>query len=162
MLSPQWRTLYKPPLKKRTGDLQWRILHGAIATNAFLSVLNRSVLNECPFCGLTENIFHVFTECRRLAEIFNVLTRVFNLFGVLFTTPVFICGVGFKKTEKAKRQLLNFLIGEAKLSIYLTRRDRLQGGPTLDPVILWKHNVKARLRLEFCFHRITGNINVFE
>ncbi|TWW54493.1 Transposon TX1 uncharacterized 149 kDa protein ORF 2 [Takifugu flavidus] len=34
--SPQWRTLYKPPIKKRTGDLQWRILHGAIATSAFL------------------------------------------------------------------------------------------------------------------------------
>ncbi|KAK0138454.1 Transposon TX1 uncharacterized protein [Merluccius polli] len=161
-LSPQWRTLYKPPLKKRTGDLQWRILHGAIATNAFLSVLNDSVVKECPFCGLTESIFHVFTECRRLTGIFNVLTRVFNLFGVIFTTPGFICGVGFKKTEKAKCRLLNFLIGEAKMSIYLTRRDRLQGGPTLDPVTQWRYNVKARLRLEFCFHRVTGNIDVFE
>ena len=93
---------------------------------------------------------------------FYVLTRVFNLFGVIFTAPVFICGVGFKKTEKAKCRLQNVLIGEAKMSIYLTRRDRLQGGPTLDPVILWKYNVKARLRLEFCFHRITGNIDVFE
>ena len=97
-----------------------------------------------------------------MQEIFYVLTRVFNLFGVLFTAPVFICGVGFKKTEKTKCQLLNFLIGEAKMSIYLTCRDKLQGGPTLDPVTLWRHNVKARLRLEFCFHRITGNIDVFE
>ena len=44
------------------------------------------------------------------------------------------CGVGFKKTEQAKCQLLHFLIGEAKMSVYLTRRDKLQGGPTLDPV----------------------------
>ena len=79
-------------------------------------------------------IFHVFTECRRLAEIFKVLTHVFNLFGVLFTAPVFICGVGFKKTEKAKCHILNFLIGEAKMSIYLTHRGKLQGGQTLDPV----------------------------
>ncbi len=48
------------------------------------------------------------------------------------------------------------------MSIYLTRRDKLQGGLTLDPVTLWKYNVKARLRLEFCFHGITGNIDVFE
>ncbi|KAK0147955.1 hypothetical protein N1851_012321 [Merluccius polli] len=48
------------------------------------------------------------------------------------------------------------------MSIYLTRRDRLQGGPTLDPVTQWRYNVKARLRLEFCFHRVTGNIDVFE
>lgn len=28
-----WRTLYKPSTEKRTGDLQWRIVHGIIATN---------------------------------------------------------------------------------------------------------------------------------
>ena len=99
----------------------------------FYLFCNRGVVKECPFCGLTENIFHVFTECRRLTDILNVLTRVFHLFGVIFTAPGFIC-VGFKKTEKAKCGLLNFLIGEAKTSIHLTRRDRLQGGPTLDPV----------------------------
>ena len=69
-------------------------------------------------------MFHVFTECKRLADIFNVLTHVFNLL-TLFTAPIFICGVGFKKTEKAKCQFLNFLIGKAKMAIYLTRRDKL-------------------------------------
>lgn len=53
-----WRTLYKPFQKKRTGGLQWRILHGAIATN--------SILNRCLFCGLVETIFHMFAECSRL------------------------------------------------------------------------------------------------
>ncbi|KAJ3615285.1 hypothetical protein NHX12_018853, partial [Muraenolepis orangiensis] len=28
-----WRCLYKLPVEKRTADLQWRIVHGAIATN---------------------------------------------------------------------------------------------------------------------------------
>lgn len=33
----------------------------------FLSVFNHDVVNECPFCGLSEIVFffHVFTECRR-------------------------------------------------------------------------------------------------
>lgn len=66
-------------------------------------------------------------------------------------------------TKKLKKcQLLNFLIGEAKMSVYLTRRDRLQGGPTLDVVTLWKNNVKPRLRLEFSFHRLTENLDEFE
>ncbi|KAI3375790.1 hypothetical protein L3Q82_003739 [Scortum barcoo] len=60
--SPQWKFLYKPPLKKRTADLQWRILHGAIASNAFISVLNPAVSSKCPFCGCHETIFHVFIE----------------------------------------------------------------------------------------------------
>jgi len=31
---PVWRVIYKPPLNKKTEDLQWCILHGAIAINA--------------------------------------------------------------------------------------------------------------------------------
>ncbi len=33
---PEWRSLYKPPLSKRVGDIQWRLLHGAIAVNALI------------------------------------------------------------------------------------------------------------------------------
>ena len=57
--------------------------------------------------------------------------------------------------------MLNFLIGEAKMAIYLTRRDRLQGGTEVDPVALWKCNIKARLRLEFHFHKAMGKVEDF-
>ncbi len=30
-VKPEWRALYKSPLSKKVGDLQWRILHGTIA-----------------------------------------------------------------------------------------------------------------------------------
>lgn len=62
---------------------------------------------------VSENFFHVLTECRRLVGFF--------LFGVSFTAPIFICGVGLKKNKKNKKQkktlchLLNFLIGKAKI-----------------------------------------------
>ena len=69
---PQWKLFYKPPLKKRTADLQWRILHGAIASNSFISVLNPVVSSTCPFCNLRETVFHVFTECRRLAQFYTL------------------------------------------------------------------------------------------
>ncbi|KAI3354584.1 hypothetical protein L3Q82_019088, partial [Scortum barcoo] len=78
--TPQWTVLYKPPLKKRTAYLQWRILHAAIASNAFISVLNLAASNKCPFCDLHETIFHIFTECKRLTELFTLLTQVFSLF----------------------------------------------------------------------------------
>ncbi|TWW71220.1 hypothetical protein D4764_17G0007030 [Takifugu flavidus] len=54
---PCWRVLYKPPLKKRTGDLQWRILHRAIALNALLSRMNTAVSDQCPFCSGQETAF---------------------------------------------------------------------------------------------------------
>ncbi|XP_077936869.1 uncharacterized protein LOC120826889 isoform X2 [Gasterosteus aculeatus] len=108
---PQWRILYKPPLKKRTADLQWRILHGAVASNAFISVINPTVLSKCPFCDLRETIYHVFTECKRLASFFSLLTSVFSLFNVVFTENIFIMGAAYKKAEKEKWQLLSYLSG---------------------------------------------------
>ena len=57
---PVWRVLYKPPLNKRAGDLQWRILKGAIAVNTFVTKLDPTVSNECPFCKEPETVFHCF------------------------------------------------------------------------------------------------------
>ncbi len=39
----RWRALYKPPIEKRTADLQWRIIHRAIATNRHVAHLNPAV-----------------------------------------------------------------------------------------------------------------------
>nr|XP_040053522.1 uncharacterized protein zgc:113625 isoform X1 [Gasterosteus aculeatus aculeatus] len=61
-----WRSLYKSPVDKRTGDLQWRIVHGAIATNRYLVHLNPGLGDSCPFCSRSENIHHLFVECSRL------------------------------------------------------------------------------------------------
>lgn len=58
-VKPVWSVLYKPPLKKRTGDLQWRILHSAFTVNAFISVINPEISRDCPFCG-GSNSFSLF------------------------------------------------------------------------------------------------------
>ena len=63
---PVWRVFYKPPLNKRSGDLQWRILQGALAVNSFVSKINPNISINCPFCNEPETIFHCFLDCRRL------------------------------------------------------------------------------------------------
>ncbi len=45
-LRDQWRSLYKFPLEKWSGDLQWMIINGAIDTNRFVSHLNPAVRGE--------------------------------------------------------------------------------------------------------------------
>lgn len=66
---PEWRSLYKPPLTKKMGDLQWRLLHGIVATNSFISVLNPNIGHDCPFCAERETVFHVFYHCVRLCSL---------------------------------------------------------------------------------------------
>lgn len=159
---PQWRILYKPPLKKRTGDLQWRILHGAIASNAFISVLNPAVSNKCPFCDQRETVFHVFTECKRLTELFSLLTLVFSLFNVVFTERVFIMGAGYNKSNKNKWQLLNFLSGEAKMAIYVSRKNRVENREGQEAKTVWQVNLRSRLWLDFRFYKQTGDLEGFK
>lgn len=58
---PFWKVLYKQPIKQ-SGDLQWRILKGAVAFNAFVLIINPNVNESCVFCGFREIIVHCFLE----------------------------------------------------------------------------------------------------
>ncbi len=75
---PEWRALYKPALPKRGGDNSWRILHGVIAVNAFISLVNPEISSDCPFCMQRETIFHAFMYCCRLRPLFNALETSSN------------------------------------------------------------------------------------
>lgn len=61
----EWGALYKSPLHKKTRDLLWRMLHGTIAVNAFVSVINQEVNQQ------RETVFHTFMYCTRLRPLFN-------------------------------------------------------------------------------------------
>lgn len=99
-----WRVLYKPPLTKRVGDLQWRILHGVVAVNAFISVINPNVNDKCIFCGHRETVFHCFLECRRLMPLFELLSKAFLKCGEVYTQRIFILGAGYRQNQKEKWQ----------------------------------------------------------
>uniref|UniRef100_A0A3B3HMN0 Reverse transcriptase domain-containing protein n=1 Tax=Oryzias latipes TaxID=8090 RepID=A0A3B3HMN0_ORYLA len=159
---PHWRVLYKAPIRKRTGDLQWRILHGAVASNSFISVLNPTVSDCCPFCDMRETIFHVFSECKRLSGLFTLLTSVFALFNVTFSVRCFIYGSEYKQKDKEKWQLLNFIVGEAKLAIHVSRKREIAGEPQANAVSVWRCNVRSRLKLEFSFFRLSNRLSCFK
>lgn len=54
-----WQSLYKPPIDKRVGDLQWRLIHGAIAANRYLVHLSPDTGEGCPFCSQAETVDHL-------------------------------------------------------------------------------------------------------
>ncbi len=84
-ITPSWRCLYKPPIRKRSGDLQWRVLHCAVATNSFVSKFNEMVLSACPFCNILDTVFHFFCDCLRLIPLFELLDKIFIKLGFMFT-----------------------------------------------------------------------------
>lgn len=107
-VNPSWRLLYKPPVPKRCGDLQWRILHSVLATNNFVSKFNEMVLPECSFCKASDTVFHLFCECSRLAPLFVLLGTLITKLGFSFTNTLFIFGCKYNQSCRERCVLANF------------------------------------------------------
>lgn len=116
-----WQSLYKLPIEKRTADLQWRVVHGAIATNRYRAHLDPELGEECIFCSQTESLAHLFVECPRLSALVELLKLWFQRLGESFSFSLFIFGPKYSAKRKSVHTLLNFLSGSAKMAIWLTR-----------------------------------------
>ncbi len=121
-LSPSWRLFYKGPLPKRSGDLQWRLLHCALPTNSHISKFNLNVSPSCIFCSLPESVFHVFTECFRLAPLFTLIEGLLGNLGF-----VFIYGCKYSRAHRQQCTVAYFIIGQAKLAIWKSCRLAAEG-----------------------------------
>lgn len=160
-VKPFWRVLYKPPLMKKSGDLQWRILKGAVAVNAFVSIINCDVNEGCVFCGLRETIFHCFLECIRLKPLFVLLKQLFLGFEESFTPKAFIYGAGYTRNQRFKWQLINFMVGQAKMAIYISRKNRIKSIHGQDCVLLFKAFTRSRISVEFKYYKEMQDLDTF-
>jgi len=97
------------------GNLQWRILHGAVAVNAFISVINPNVSNGCP------------CKKKKIESNLSYLNCFFNKLNYIFTIQSFIFGYRYVAKNRIKCQFLNLNIGEAKMAIYLSRKNKIEG-----------------------------------
>ena len=158
---PVWRVFYKSPLTKRTGDLQWRILHGAIAVNAIVSVMNPTICDTCPFCTERETIYHCFMECNRLSSLFCLLSHLLFSFGIVFTKQGFILGFFYNQKHRTKCELINFIVGQAKLAIYMSRKNKVQQNMGDDVIAVFKNLIKSRITIDFHFYKLTRAIESF-
>lgn len=159
---PKWGALYKSPLLKKTGDLQWRVLHGTIAVNAFVSVINHEVNPECPFCLERETVFHTFMNCRRLGPLFIFLHDLFKQFDEVFSMEIFICGFKYSKKRSHECQLFNFFLGQAKMAIYVSRKSKIEKDSDVDVILVFSLLVKSRVLVDFRYYDATNNLMMFE
>lgn len=159
---PVWSSVYKPPLTKNVGDLQWRVLKGIIAVNAFISILNPTVHDKCPFCDERETIFHCFMHCERLGSLFNLLEVIFLSVDEMFTKTMFVFGFKYGKKEKGKGRLLNFILGQAKMAIYMSRRHKILYETNHKVELIFKGLIRARIRHDFNFYLSMNELDKFE
>ncbi len=159
---PQWRALYKPPLIKRGGDLQWRILHGAIVVNSFISVINPEIGDKCPFCNERETIFHAFVKCARLEPLFLLLGNIFASCSETFSLDVFILGFKYVRKRRFCCQLLNFAIGQAKLAVYMSRKKKIEHNLEQNIIAVFSNMVQTRILTDFNYYKHMDDLDTFE
>ncbi|MBN3281143.1 YTX2 protein, partial [Polyodon spathula] len=159
---PVWRVLYKPPLAKRVGDLQWKILHCIVSTGRFLHRVDPSISEQCAFCSAEETLFHAYSECERLRPLFNLLQGILNNLGVVFSKELFIFGVLYSFKMKNRCVLINFLFGQAKLAILKTRKNQLSGSGLTSLVVQFRVLVVSQIRVEFEYFKLVSNLEDFQ
>ncbi|KAL7890945.1 hypothetical protein AOLI_G00004210 [Acnodon oligacanthus] len=162
MAGYRWRVLYKLPVPKRSGDLQWCIIHGAIATNQHTAHFVPGMETTCPFCSEPESVEHLFIQCSRLNILFGTLHTLCLKLDITFTYGLFILGPKYTRSQQAKCCLLNFLFGQAKLAIWLTRRNKLRRQGLIDPDVMLKSFIRARVKVDFAYYKAMNDLVTFE
>lgn len=157
-----WRCLYKYPLPKRSGDLQWRIVHGAISTNIYLAHLDPERSRECPFCPEIETLAHIFLQCPRLEDLFSVVRELCERLGLVFSSELFVFGPGYMYKKRWKFCLTNFILGQAKLAIWLTRRNKTKLSGPVCAKLLFRQMVLSRLKVEYAHAEIRKDVEGFK
>uniref|UniRef100_H3BW47 Reverse transcriptase domain-containing protein n=1 Tax=Tetraodon nigroviridis TaxID=99883 RepID=H3BW47_TETNG len=123
--------------------------------------MDPGVGEECLFCGETETLAHLFVRCSRLSGLFELLKGFFHGFGEVFSFDLFVFGPQYCSRKRYVHTLINFLTANAKLAIWLTCKNKAQGAGSVEPAAALKGLLKARLRVEHTYHKMTSNMLTF-
>ncbi len=73
-----------------------------------------------------------------------MLEILFNYFNDMFSMKVFICGFKYVKSRCYKSQLIHFLLGQAKMAIYVTRKEKVDMNINKSLVAVFSKLVKSQ------------------
>lgn len=99
---------------------------GFFTVPLLLMLLFQFLILSCPFCSKRETVFPAFMECDRLKPLFSMLENVFISFNELDSMRIFIFGFKFTQGKRCTCQLLNFVLGQAKLAIYMSMKNKVE------------------------------------
>lgn len=75
---------------------------------------------------------------------FICFKKRFNSFSKTFSIKNCIYGAGYNESHQNKWQLLNFISGEAKMVIYISRGNKIEGKRVCEAASVWRCNARLR------------------
>ncbi|KAI4888622.1 hypothetical protein NFI96_007412 [Prochilodus magdalenae] len=104
-------------------------------------------------CALSVQLYALSIE--PLLQLIRICLRP----GTTFTFGLFILGPKYTFDQRFRSCLINFVFAQAKLAIWLTRRNRIRGHGLTEPDLLLKSLISARVKLDFAyFNSVTDHM----
>ncbi len=73
-----------------------------------------------------------------------------------------ICGFKYSQNLKYQCQLFNFILGHAKMAIYITRKEKNEHGVCNDLKAVFTNSVKSRILIDFKYYTFMNDCAKFE
>ena len=166
-VKPNFKACYYLPIRKREGDLQWRLMHGAYATGTFLHNARFTLNPECPFCHVKDSLLHIFLECNHVQPLLTYLTQLTSrLMQPDATVPVYWYFINppartHAFADQRTLTLFVYLTSTAKYSIHTCRTVRIQCNEITNPLEIFKTRIRDRLRTEFEYYKLNQHLAPF-
>ena len=156
-----WTLIYKLPISKIEGDVQFRLNHNFLPSLEVLHHFNRDISPLCGWCGEKGSIQHLFIRCPAIQPALDLLHNLLKnlLPGVILTFDSYwaLIPQARGRSREAVR-LANFLIVSFKNVIYYLYRSSIFS----DPLIVFVHRVKNRILYEFYYYKSCHNTDAFK
>ncbi len=90
-----------------------------------------------------------------------MLEDVFKLFEVFFSKQLFILGCRYSQRKREQCQLFNFILGRAKMAVYMSRRNKVEGSTDDNAVFVFVKMLKACLKIDLNYYRLMNDLEKF-
>lgn len=140
LAQPMWRMLYKLLIAKRTGDLQWWLLPGILATSTFIHHMDVAASTACLFYlgEVEEDLFHAFLGCPWLMPLFSTIGALFEAPDLYLSEASFLFSFLCQAAEGGIICLDYCLPGRVKMAIFNSCRNRLTGASSEDTLCVFQ------------------------
>lgn len=71
-------------------------------------------------------------------------------------------GLNIKKSKKEFHVLLNFLFGQGKLAIWLSRKEKLSGNESCEVDSILRGLIRLRLKIEYTYYKLVNDFDTFK
>jgi hypothetical protein len=164
MLSPRHRKIcpcleiFLPaPLRKKDGDINWRLLHNSLVSPVLKSKMNSNSSPLCPSCDSLGTLIHMFIECPSLKEMSVYIEKILKLIhaNITMNVKLFLFHIFPERASLTKSEIsiIDFILTLAKSKIYKSYMSDLSEAENGEkPITLFRDALEKKVKQAYYLH----------